>query len=60
VVWGGAYSIVGNGSTATRGLITQSAVQDTLGARWLHPRMRNEEITRAFVRDIATNHLPHV
>jgi len=32
VVWGAAYSIVGNGSTATRGLITQSAVQDALGA----------------------------
>ncbi|HVM59347.1 MAG TPA: hypothetical protein VMV72_00635 [Verrucomicrobiae bacterium] len=31
VVWGGAYSIVGNGSTATRGLITQGAVQDVLG-----------------------------
>src|SRR6202023_1253377 len=32
VVWGAAYSIVGNGTTATRGLITQSAVQDSLGA----------------------------
>src|SRR3984893_8885866 len=32
VVWGAAYSIVGNVSTATRGLITQSAVQDALGA----------------------------
>jgi hypothetical protein len=32
VVWGAAYSIVGNGSTATRGLITQPAVQDSLGA----------------------------
>jgi hypothetical protein len=32
VVWGGAYSIVGNGATATRGLITQGAVQDSLGA----------------------------
>src|SRR2546423_1145166 len=31
VVSGGAYSIVGNGATATRGLITQSAVQDALG-----------------------------
>jgi len=31
VVWGAAYSIVGNGSTATRGLITQVAVQDSLG-----------------------------
>src|SRR5690242_1089435 len=32
VVWGAAYSIVGNGSTPTRGLITQAAVQDSLGA----------------------------
>src|SRR5229473_1724139 len=32
VVWGAAYSIVGNGSTATRGMMTQSAVQDPLGA----------------------------
>jgi hypothetical protein len=33
VVWGAAYSIVGNGTTATRGLITQGAVQDSLGAQ---------------------------
>src|SRR5277367_2554070 len=33
VVWGAAYSIVGNGSTPTRGLMTQSAVQDALGAQ---------------------------
>ncbi len=32
VVWGAAYSIVGNGATATRGLMTQGAVKDTLGA----------------------------
>ncbi len=32
VVWGAAYSIVGNGSTPTRGLMTQTAVQDSLGA----------------------------
>src|ERR1700682_5973359 len=32
VVWGAAYSIVGNGTTATRGLITQAAAQDSLGA----------------------------
>jgi hypothetical protein len=33
VVWGAAYSIVGNGATATRGLITQGAVHDALGAQ---------------------------
>jgi len=31
-VWGAAYSIVGNGTTPTRGLMTQGAVQDSLGA----------------------------
>jgi hypothetical protein len=36
-VWGAAYSIVGNGTTATRGLITQSAVQDSLGAPLIQP-----------------------
>nr|MDP9147873.1 hypothetical protein [Acidobacteriota bacterium] len=31
VVWGGAYSIVGNGSTPTRGMMTQNAATDALG-----------------------------
>jgi hypothetical protein len=35
-------------------------VQFVLFLRWLHRRMRNDEINRAFVRDIATNHLPHI
>jgi hypothetical protein len=35
-------------------------VQFVLFPRWLHRRMRNDEIVRAFVRDIATNHLPHI
>ena len=30
-VWGAAYSIVGNGTTPTRGLMTQGAVNDSLG-----------------------------
>jgi hypothetical protein len=37
VVWGGAYAIVGDGATPTRGLMTQSAVQDTLGAGLITP-----------------------
>lgn len=28
--------------------------------RWLHRRMRDAEISRAFVHDIANNHLPHI
>ena len=36
------------------------AVQFVLFLRWLHRRMRDDEIVRAFVRDIATNHLPHI
>lgn len=35
-------------------------VQFVLFLRWLHRRMRNDEIARAFIRDIATNHLPHI
>ena len=35
-------------------------LQFVLFLRWLHRRMRNDEITRAFVRNIATNHLPHI
>ncbi len=32
VAWGAAYSIVGNGTAPTRGLMTQGAVNDSLGA----------------------------
>jgi len=39
VVWGAAYSIVGNGSTPTRGLMTQSAVADSLGALRIQANM---------------------
>ena len=28
--------------------------------RWLHRLTRDNEISRAFVRDMATNHLPHI
>ena len=28
--------------------------------RWLYRRVRNDEITRTFVHDMATNHLPHI
>jgi hypothetical protein len=28
--------------------------------RWLHHRMRDDEIQRTFVRDMATLHLPHI
>lgn len=35
-------------------------VQLVLFLRWLYRRIRNDEIMRAFVRDMATNHLPHI
>jgi len=35
-------------------------LQFGLFLRWLHRRMRDDEITRAFVRDVALNHLPHI
>ncbi|HXQ25923.1 MAG TPA: hypothetical protein VN822_05915 [Candidatus Acidoferrales bacterium] len=28
--------------------------------RWVYRRIRNDELTRAFVHDMATNHLPHI
>jgi len=37
-----------------------SIVQLALFLRWLYRRVRNDEITRAFVQDMATNHLPHI
>jgi hypothetical protein len=36
------------------------AVQFVLFLRWLHRRMRDDEVARAFLRDIALNHLPHI
>ena len=40
--------------------IVPVCVQFVLFLRWLHRRMRDDEITRAFVRDVALNHLPHI
>jgi len=41
-------------------LALTAAVQFVLFLRWLYRRIRNDEILRAFVEDIATNHLPHI
>src|SRR5262249_39371164 len=35
-------------------------VQLVLFLCWLHRRIRDDEINRAFVYDVATNHLPHI
>lgn len=37
-----------------------SLVQFFIFLRWLHRRTRDDEIRRAFVRDMALNHLPHL
>ena len=37
-----------------------SLVQFFIFLRWLHRRTRDDEIRRAFVRDMAINHLPHL
>jgi len=36
------------------------AAQFGLFLRWLYRRLRDDEIHRAFIRDIALNHLPHL
>jgi hypothetical protein len=41
-------------------LIFAAAVQLVLFLRWLYRRVRNDELNRAFVHDMATNHLPHI
>jgi hypothetical protein len=51
--WGGAYSILGDGVTPTRGLITQSAVTDYNGA----PRLRSNTAYSARARVRATGTL---
>jgi hypothetical protein len=35
-------------------------VQAVVFLRWIYRRIRDDEINRAFVRDMATNHLPHI
>jgi hypothetical protein len=42
------------------GTIVPVAVQFILFLRWLHRRMRADEVARAFVRDPAVAHLPHI
>jgi hypothetical protein len=41
-------------------VVLTSIIQLVLFVRWLYRRIRNDELTRAFVEDMATNHLPHI
>lgn len=41
-------------------LALTATVQFILFLRWLYRRIRNDELLRAFVEDMATNHLPHI
>lgn len=41
-------------------LIFTGIAQFALFLRWLYRRIRNDEVNRAFVHDMATNHLPHI
>lgn len=41
-------------------LIFSILVQFALFLRWLYRRIRDDEMNRAFVHDMATNHLPHI
>jgi hypothetical protein len=40
--------------------LASASVQLTVVLRWLHRRMRDDEINRQFIRDVAGNHLPHI
>ena len=41
-------------------VILPSCLQFFFFLRWLHRRTRDDEIRRAFIRDMAINHLPHL
>lgn len=41
-------------------LLFSGVVQLALFVRWLYRRVRSDEVNRAFVHDMATNHLPHI
>ena len=41
-------------------VVPSSIVQLFFFLRWLHRRTRDDEIRRAFIRDMALNHLPHL
>ncbi|MBZ5529479.1 MAG: hypothetical protein LAN71_16480 [Acidobacteriia bacterium] len=45
---------------AVVGSLLAALAQFGLFLRWLHRRMRDDEIARTFVRDVAVNHLPHI
>jgi len=40
--------------------LVSAGVQLTVFFRWLHRRMRDDEVNRQFIRDVAHNHLPHI
>ncbi len=40
--------------------VATASVQFVLFLRWLHRRMRDDEINRAFIRDLALIHIPHI
>jgi hypothetical protein len=41
-------------------LAVTSVVQFVVFLRWIYRRIRNDELMRAFVEDMATSHLPHM
>jgi hypothetical protein len=40
--------------------IRHAGAELVLFLRWLYRRIRNDEMTRVFVEDMATHHLPHI
>jgi hypothetical protein len=59
-IWGGAYSILGDGATATRGLITQSAVADYNGAPLLQSQTSYSARVRVRMTGTLTQGTLHV
>jgi hypothetical protein len=59
-IWGGAYAILGDGATATRGLITQSAVADYNGVPLLQSNTAYSARVRARMTGVLTQGTLHL
>lgn len=47
-------------SWAAIGVLVTLGAQGVVFLRWMARRMRDDDISRMFVKDMATNHLPHI
>lgn len=47
-------------NAGTVSMMVLIGTQFTLFLRWIYRQMRDDEVRRVFLKDVATNHLPHI